>query len=360
MNVWRGAITGNVLYEVGAGQEQRRDFTYVEVPPGRGEYTWNDYNADGVPQLNEFEIAQFSDQAKYIRIFTPTNQYIKASYNTFNYALNFSPGIVWRNNASAWKKFVGKMSVQSGLQVSRKQQSDGKFHFNPFEGSIEDTSLISLLVKLANTISFNRFSTNWGMDLTNIRTTGKAILTYGFETRRLNDYALKLRKNFGRTVTTELTGRTGTNELATPNPKFDNRNYNIQYYSIEPKFIFTKGAVFRTSVSYRYDNKDGNSYAGDQLCIINSLITEAKYNVLQKSVLTGKFTFSDINFTGPTNTTLSYILLDALQPGKNLLWSFDFTRRLANALEISFQYEGRKPGDTRTIHIGRAALRAIL
>jgi hypothetical protein len=53
-------------------------------------------------------------------------------------------------------------------------------------------------------------------------------------------------------------------------------------------------------------------------------------------------------------------MLDALVPGKNLLWSFDLTKRLGNNLELSFQYEGRKPGETKSIHIGRAALRAIL
>jgi hypothetical protein len=358
--MWKGTLSGNVLYEIGAGQEQRRDFSYVEVQAGRGEYTWVDYNSDGVPQLNEFEVAQFTDQAKYIRIYTPTNQFVKASYNTFNYSLMLSPGLIWRNSPNSFKKLLGKFNLQSSLQTSRKQVSDGDFHFNPFEGSVGDTNLIALNANFANTISINRFSSSWGMDVTNIFNTSKAILTYGFETRRLNEYTAKFRKNFGRRITTELIGKTGINELVTPNPKFDNRNYEVNYYSIEPKITYTQGALFRTALGVKYSDKDGQSSLGPQPCTILSVNTEVKYNVMQSSVLNGRFTYSDINFEGPTNTTIAYILLEGLQPGKNLLWSIDFTRRLANALEISVQYEGRKAGESNTVHIGRAALRAIL
>jgi hypothetical protein len=84
-----------------------------------------------------------------------------------------------------------------------------------------------------------------------------------------------------------------------------------------------------------------------------------RYNVLSSSTLNGKFQFSNINFTGAANTTVAFIMLDALLPGKNFLWNIDLTRRLSNNMEINFQYEGRKPGEAKAIHTGRASVRAL-
>ena len=87
---------------------------------------------------------------------------------------------------------------------------------------------------------------------------------------------------------------------------------------------------------------------------------EAKYNAVNNTSLLAKFTYSNINFTGLPNTSVSYIMLDGLLPGKNFLWTVELTKRLSNNLELSFNYEGRKPAETRTINIGRATLRALL
>ena len=361
VNEWKGLVTGNLLYEAGSGQEQKRDYAFLEVPAGRGEYTWIDYNNDGIQQLNEFEVALFQDQAKYIRIFTPTNEFIKANYNTFNYSININPRAVIDARASGGvKKFIGKINLQSSLQIAKKEIAGGIIQLNPFKTPLSDTSLINLTAIFINSFSFNRFSTKWGLDLTNSRNSGKSLLTYGLESRRLNEWSTRVRANISKALQLDITGKTGVNQLATANAKFENRNYDISQYSLEPRISFTKGTVLRVITGYKYNNKKNNS--GDkETYSSHSLNTEIKYNILQSGSVLAKFTYSNISFapTANANTTVGYNMLDGLLPGKNFLWNFEVTKRLANNLEINIQYEGRKPGEARVVHIGRASVRAI-
>ncbi len=360
INEWKGLLTGNVLYELGAGQEQKRDFAFLEVPAGQGEYAWFDYNNDGVQQLNEFEIALFQDQARYIRIFTPTNEFVKAAYNSFNYSMGINPrALIDPVNSTGWKKFLTRFNLQSSLQLFRKQLADGSIQFNPFNNKLVDSTLISLTSIWINSLAFNRFSSRWGFDISNIRNNAKILLTYGLESRAQEEWSIRSRMNIAKRYTLELIGKTGETDLSTGNEKFDNRNYAVTQYSLEPKLSYTRGANFRITGGYRFQQKKNAAGLSERLSS-HALNADAKYNLLQNASLQGKFTYTSIRYPFPTNSTVSYIMLDGLQPGKNLQWSLDLTKRLGKNLEMNIQYEGRKPGDNRVIHIGRAALRAIL
>jgi hypothetical protein len=358
MNEWKGLLGGNVLYEVGAGQEQRRDFAYLEVPAGTGQYAWIDYNNDGVQQINEFELAAFPDQAKFLRIFTPTNEFIKANFITFNYSLNINPrSLLTAADLKGMKKFLAKLNFLTSFQTSKKSIAKGSFEFNPFKYGVNDTALVTLNTVILNTISFNRFSSKWGMDLSNLRNNGKSLLTYGYESRKLNDWLLKWRWNISRSFSVTLNGKKGENALYTP--QFANRNFQLTSYSAEPLLTFIQKSAFRMVASYKYDTKKNLPLYGGERSVSNSVNLEAKYNILQNSSLNGKFTFNDIQYKFPTNTTVSYIMLDGLLPGKNYLWSLGLSKRLLNNLELNFQYDGRKSGTSKTVHIGRAAITAL-
>jgi hypothetical protein len=354
-NVWKGAVNGNALYELGTGQEPRRDYSYVEVPAGQGEYTWIDYNNDGIQQINEFELARFQDQAKYIRIFTPTTDFIKANYLQFNYSVVFNPrAAINLARAGGLVKFISRIYFQSSLQIGKKSISDGIGGFNPFDSDFSDSSLLTLEQILGNSFSFNRSSSVWGFDVNNIRSSARAFLSYGYETRQFNDWSLKTRVTFLKQYTFDITARRIINELITP--QFNNRNFLIEGNSVEPRFTYTLKTVFRAQLSYKWDKKVNT---GGEISQIRSIITDAKCNVLSNTSLNARFTYSQIKYNGAPNTTVSYIMMDGLLPGQNYLWTVDMTQRLSSFLELSFQYEGRKAGTSGIVHVGRAQIRAL-
>ncbi|MEO6818958.1 MAG: hypothetical protein ABI266_09520 [Ginsengibacter sp.] len=357
VNEWKGFVAGSVLYEVGAGQEPKREYTYVEVPAGQGYYTWIDYNKDGIPQLNEFEIAIYQDQKKWIRVFTPTNEFVKSNYVQFNYSLNLNPSsIISRSTSSRTLKFISRISSSSTLQINKKNLSAGVFELSPFSKKINDTSLITLYSFLSNTIYFNRRSSVWGIDLTHRLSTIKSLLNYGFETNTRRDVTLKGRWNVSKSIGTTLTNKYIKNQLQTP--AFANRNYLVDGISFEPAVSYIYKSDFRVSLIYTYDNKKNKSGSGES-ALNNILTTEIRYNVLSSGIINGRISYNNISFNGMQNSTVGYILLDGLLPGKNYLWSVELTKKLAGNLELNLQYEGRKPGENKAIHTGRASIRAI-
>src|SRR5690606_30768500 len=169
----------------------------------------------------------------------------------------------------------------------------------------------------------------------------------------------KFRLNLSRSLLAELNLKNGKNFLISSHSNFDNRNYSIYSYIISPGITYTKGTNFRIFGAYEFSSKENRTGAEESVAS-NSIKTEIKYNVLQNTSLQSGFSFNNIKFEskggGPVlNSTSSYIILDGLSPGKNFLWNIDLTRRLSDFLELNLRYEGRKPGENRMIHTGRAA-----
>jgi hypothetical protein len=247
--------------------------------------------------------------------------------------------------------------IITSLQTSKKSIARGNFEFNPFKYAVNDTALVVLNTSLLNTVAFNRFSSKWGVDLSNLRNNGKSLLTYGYECRKLNDCLVKFRWNISRAFLLTLNGKKGGNALFTP--QFANRNYQLTTYSAEPLLTYIRGTSFRFAAGYRYDNKKNREIYGGERSVSHAVNLESKYNILQSGSLTGKFTYNTIDYTAVANTTVSYIMLDGLLPGKNYLWSLGFSKRLVNNLELNFLYDGRKAGSSRTVHVGRVGITAL-
>jgi hypothetical protein len=355
-DVWKGAIQGSAIYELGSGQEPRRDFTFFEVPAGQGEYAWIDYNNDNIQQISEFEIARFRDQAKFIRIFTPTSEFIRSDYILFNYNFTINPSVALNSeNKSLVNQFLRRVYLQSSLQVNEKSIASGQRNFNPFDIAPSDTNLIVFDQLQNHSLSYNKFSQLWGMDFNYLQNSNRAFLSYGFETRRNRDLSIRIRSNWLKRLSIDFISRFNRTILETPS--LANRNFNIISKSYEPRITYTQATQLRLQAGIKSDRKQNRDGIEAKL---NSVYTEGKYNLVSSISVAGKFTYSAIAFNGIPSSSLGYTMLEGLLPGKNYIWTLDLTKRLSSFVELSVQYEGRKAGTSGTAHLGRAQVRAIL
>ena len=152
-----------------------------------------------------------------------------------------------------------------------------------------------------------------------------------------------------------------TNELITP--AFNNRNYFVHEKLIEPSLSYMQGTKFRATLLYDYSIKK-NSEGFSEKATSNVFKADVKYSVLSNSIIGAKFSVNNIDFVylagGSPSSTVGYIMLDGLLPGKNYVWNVDISKRLSGNLELSLQYDGRKPASSHIVHTGNISVRAIL
>ncbi|MBK7288379.1 MAG: hypothetical protein IPI95_15580 [Flavobacteriales bacterium] len=162
----KGVLNWDMFYEFGSGLEPRREFIYVQVPAGQGAYVWNDYNGNGVKELNEFEQAPFGYEADYIRVFVQTNETVRVFSNQLSASGELRPSAIWRDKKGLCG-FLGKWNDVASFRSDRKTGDDANASaFNPFIIDPADTSLIALNSSVRNTIYYDRSSRKWSMDHT--------------------------------------------------------------------------------------------------------------------------------------------------------------------------------------------------
>ncbi len=357
---WKGLVAGNLLYEFGSGQELKREYAYVEVPIGQGLYVWRDYNQDNVQQLNEFELAIFPNEKKFIKVLTPTNQYVKAKYGIYNQTISLNPKSIFNNTQIyGLKKLISIFYLQSAIQLNNRFiGKEGLTQYNPFVRVLDDSLLINNTSSWINSVILNRFSNQWGLDYIQTTNTNKTLLNYGIDARKNNEHLLRSRYNLTKQFTLGISGKYGKKIF---NSQFlESRSYQIKYWATDPGFTFLfKKNQCRVQCNYKYDLRKNIPALGGEKAAIHSINTDIKYNIINSGSINLRSIFSSIQYNGIVNSGLGYTMLDGLAPGKNWQWQVSFEKRISKSIEMSIEYEGRKPATNPAVHTGRASIRAI-
>jgi len=352
-NFFNQLMQTTVAYENASGTLAQQEFTYLEVNAGQGVYMWNDYNNNQIQELQEFEIAAFQDQAKYVRVFLPNQIFKKTHQNKFSQSITLNPS-KWINQ-TGFKKLLSYFYNQISFSLDRKiQRNSDNFNLNPFSKSNEN--LLGLNSNIRNSLFYNRGKQRHSVTYNYLQSQIKNLLSIGSQenTTRSNQlqYTHLVKKSWLFNLDTSISN----SESASNN--YTSRNFELKGYSVEPKITYLFSNNKSLSLFYELKSKenlinDFETLKQQQFGISFNYSSNAKFTA------SGEFSIYDNIFIGNPLSPVGFQMLEGLQPGKNSTWRLLLQKNLTQYLDININYQGRKTDSSNTIHTGNVQLRAF-
>lgn len=346
---FRNGMIVNAFYELGSGVEPQREFEYVKVTDGTGIYKWTDYNGDGIQQLDEFEVAEYSDEANFIRVFTNTMNYVKTNKNNFNFSLRLKP----KELLNSENEFLGRWSLLASLLAQNSLLKEGKtLEWNPFARS---DAYLGKTRSLRSTLNFNQGNQyKWSAAYTYSQQESQNYVFTGGESRDTQSHLLNLKykpwENFYFITEGENVKTKSDSDM------FESRRFTVDSWRIKPQISYQIESKFSASINYTYQNK--NNVTGIEKLNQSNAGFEIQWNDGSKSSLLGNFNYIKNNFEGNPQSVVGNQMMEGLKPGNNLVWQLMFQRQLNSFLSVNINYDGRKTEDNQSIHSGNVQIQA--
>ena len=356
LKLLKGGIYTNSFIELGSGLELQKEFIFLEVTSGQGIYTWNDYNEDGIKDLNEFEIAVYSDQANYIKVFTPNNNYQKIYNFQFNQNLNIDPRKIFDS-----KKIIGKATKKFYNQIAINTQKktnnlDFETLLNPLVDS-DNPIIQSMSNNIRNSLFFNRSNPKYSLEYVTQLFANKNLLINGTDFRSTKKNQLKIRWNLNKFLMLKSEYNNGFKSNTSTYAL--NRNFNISEIETINKFSFQPNTLFRLSINARYCEKKNAVELGNENSYISDFGLELRRSKRDRALINAEINLVNIDYNGVSNSAIGFEMLEGLQDGKNVTWKLSLQKNMSNNVQLSINYNGRKSENNKTIHTGGMQLRAF-
>lgn len=352
-SLWKGMVRFNTALETNNGVIPQQEFTYVKVDQGQGNFTWIDYNNNGIQELNEFEIAQFQDQGEYVRVLLPNQNFLRIKNNKFSQIVTLNPQ-EW-SQEKGLKKVLSKFYNQTSYVIDKKiRRTNNLFDILPFQ--TEEENPLGLTLNFKNTLFFNRGKQRYTTGYTYISNATNNLISLGLQETSLKNHQLNFTHQFLEVWVANFKTGFGTNQSLSEN--FENRNFSLENTFIGPKISYLLNKQTRFDFFYEYKQEE-NTIAGNETLLQQKIGVNFAYNNIEKISLSGAFNFINNDFSGSVFSPVAYTMLEGLQAGENFTWNVLFQKRISTFLDANISYFGRKSENSPTIHTGSVQLRAF-
>jgi hypothetical protein len=354
---YRQQLFGQILslqtnYQNTSGNLAQQDYTYIETEAGQGYYTWIDYNENGLQELDEFEISQFSDQANYLRIALPNIHYIPTQEAQLQQRiqLNFAK---W-NTEKSFKKFLSHWYNEFNIIAKNNiKRTEHLVNLKPFD--FENPNTLAMQYNLRNSLIFNRGKAHYTTAYNYSNSKQQILQSFGNQKNGIVVHQLNFQHRIKKYWQLGFIGEYMEN--TSDNETFTNRNYQLLEQSFAPniRYFFNK----KHWIKGEYSQTDKRNQIGNLEHLAQQEIS-FNYSFTGKNQTTFSVDIKGIKnkFSGNNYSAVGYQMLEGLQPDNNMTWSVLWSKKINSYLFLNLNYNGRANTFSKTVHNAGIQLRA--
>ena len=341
----------NTYYQVSAGREQKRIYSFTTVQTGYGTHIWVDYNQNGLEELNEFELAVFKDQANYVKVLLPSNELVNCQAVDFNQSLKWTAPIEWQR-LKGLKQFLSRIQSVSSFKHENKVQNQAfGGQLNPFDLASAQSDVLLTNAALKQSLFFNRYHSKFGLEYHYANTQNKQLMTWGFDQKFMDKHSLQTRFNLLKrfNVITEVQQFS----KGLKSDLFNNRQYQMQSFVLRQELVYQHQQHWRFGAIAQFTRSENAQMYGGELALIKAVGVECRYYKVNIGNIDFKWTTHAIQFNGQASTPLAFDVLNGLKSGKNQTWSIGLGAKTKRNLQLNLVYDGRLLPNAPVVHVGR-------
>lgn len=354
-------LSTSLIYEVTSQRLARREIRYIETTAGFGQYEWKDFNENGLQELNEFVISYDPARANFVRLLVPSQELFPTIGLNMNSSVRTEFKKVFKKTKNPFTETLRNFSTVSNFRTEQRKESlQGlQTYLLKFGDFFGDTSLLNALYTFRQDIYFFRNSPGGEVSFSFLDNQSRLFLTSGDENRSSKNWQTRQRINFSKSISIENALQTGSKKYSAM--LSDPRNFNIQFYSINPILNrqFNPGLRWSWGLDYTHKENLNDSMIIDTKVQFMKAISELKVNFKDRNNLFLKAEFIRITQAGEANASANYEILESFQKGNNVFIQAFATWYLTASLELSINYDLRASQGNRPLHAGRMQVRAL-
>ncbi len=355
-NFWRNFINGDLFYEASTQSTARLERVFVRVQYGEGNYKYlGDLNNNGIADEDEF--VQDIYDGDYIVLNIPTSELFPVVNlrTSTRWKVNFSK--ILKSNSSIWAKIIKPISTESVIRIDEYSEE-------------EDIASVLLLKPsiLMNDSTTLRGANSFQQDVFLFK--NKPDLSFRFryiENKKLTQYntgnenghfierSLRIRFRMVKEIRNQTDFINQTDDVSTTANSARARMLSINELTSD----FSYRPIQNIEVGFKIGAGTGSDELPSKPTKIesNSQLIRFTYSFTNKGRLRIEAERNEVTDNG-TGNLISYELLRGKVVGINYFWRVNFDYRLANNLQITLNYLGRKQGKSKIIHNMRTEARA--